>query len=37
MLLARCEPFRQLLVHAGVKPYLEEVLGEGYRLDHGPV
>ena len=32
-----CEPFRQLLVPAGVKPYLEEVLGEGYRLDHGPV
>ena len=31
-----CEPFRELLVHPGVKPYLEGVLGEGYRLDHGP-
>ncbi len=31
-----CEPFRELLAHPGVKPYLDEVLGEGYRLDHGP-
>ncbi len=31
-----CEPFRELLVHPRVKPYLEEILGEGYRLDHGP-
>lgn len=31
-----CEPFRQLLVHPVVKPYLEAILGRGYRLDHGP-
>ena len=31
-----CEPFRKLLVHPKVKPYLEEILGRGYRLDHGP-
>ncbi len=31
-----CEPFRKLLVHSKVKPYLEEILGRGYRLDHGP-
>ena len=31
-----CEPFRKLLVHPRVKPILEEVLGKGYRLDHGP-
>jgi len=31
-----CEPFRKLLVHPQVKPYLEEILGKGYRLDHGP-
>ncbi|SVD60319.1 uncharacterized protein METZ01_LOCUS413173 [marine metagenome] len=31
-----CEPFRELLVHPVVRPYLEEILGRGYRLDHGP-
>jgi len=31
-----CEPYRNLLVHPAIKPYLEEILGEGYRLDHGP-
>ena len=31
-----CELFRDLLLHPGVKPYLEGILGEGYRLDHGP-
>ncbi|MCY3665966.1 MAG: phytanoyl-CoA dioxygenase family protein [Gemmatimonadetes bacterium] len=31
-----CEPFRKLLVHPRIKPYLEEILGQGYRLDHGP-
>ena len=31
-----CEPFRNLLVHPNVKPHLEEILGEQYRLDHGP-
>lgn len=25
-----CEPWRKLLVHAKVKPYIEAVLGEGY-------
>ena len=32
-----CEPFRELLVHARVQPYLNELLGGGYRLDHGPL
>lgn len=31
-----CEPFRHLLVHPTVRPYLEGILGTGYRLDHGP-
>ena len=31
-----CEPFRELLVHPKVKPYLDAILGAGYRLDHGP-
>ena len=31
-----CEPFRRLLVHPVVKPFLEAILGRGYRLDHGP-
>ena len=31
-----CEPFRQFLVHPQIKPYLDGILGEGYRLDHGP-
>lgn len=30
------EPWRELLIHAKVKPYLDEILGTGYRLDHGP-
>jgi hypothetical protein len=30
------EPFRELLCHDAVKPYLDGVLGSGYRLDHGP-
>ena len=32
-----CEPFRELLVHPRIGPYLAEVLGGGYRLDHGPL
>jgi hypothetical protein len=32
-----CEPFRELLVHARVQPYLNELLGGGHRLDHGPL
>jgi hypothetical protein len=31
-----CEPFRKLLVHPVIKPYLDGILGTGYRLDHGP-
>ncbi|HIC18081.1 TPA: hypothetical protein EYO77_08210, partial [Candidatus Poribacteria bacterium] len=31
-----CELFRQLLVHPKVSPYLDAILGECYRLDHGP-
>jgi ectoine hydroxylase-related dioxygenase (phytanoyl-CoA dioxygenase family) len=31
-----CEPFRHMLAHPGVAPYLNGILGEGYRLDHGP-
>jgi hypothetical protein len=31
-----CEPFRQLLVHAKVSLYLKLILGDRYRLDHGP-
>ena len=30
-----CEPFRDLLVHAAIQPYLNELLGGGHRLDHG--
>ncbi len=31
-----CEIFRQLLVHPRVAPILNGVLGQRYRLDHGP-
>jgi ectoine hydroxylase-related dioxygenase (phytanoyl-CoA dioxygenase family) len=31
-----CEPFRNMLIHPKVKPSLDWILGEGYRLDHGP-
>ena len=31
-----CEPFRHLLVHPSIAPYLNVILGERYRLDHGP-
>ena len=31
-----CEPFRAMLVHPRVMPYLYVILGKGYRLDHGP-
>ena len=31
-----CEPFRDLLVHPTVTPYLETILGKAFRLDHGP-
>jgi hypothetical protein len=32
-----CEPFRDLMVHPRVGPYLAEVLEGTYRLDHGPL
>ena len=31
-----CEPWRDLLIHPKVRSHLEEILGENYRLDHGP-
>lgn len=31
------EPFRELLCHQSTKPYFEGILGDGYRLDHGPL
>jgi ectoine hydroxylase-related dioxygenase (phytanoyl-CoA dioxygenase family) len=31
-----CEPYRRLLVHPGIVPYLTELIGAGFRLDHGP-
>ena len=32
-----CEPFRDMLVHPRIQPYLVELLEAGYRLDHGPL
>lgn len=32
-----CKPFRQLLAHPGLVPYLTELCGPGYRLDHLPL
>jgi ectoine hydroxylase-related dioxygenase (phytanoyl-CoA dioxygenase family) len=29
-----CQPFRDLLAHPGIVPYLNELLREGFRLDH---
>ena len=29
-----CQPFRDLLAHPGIVPYLTELLGGGFRLDH---
>ena len=31
-----CEPFRELIVHPRLKPYLETILEEGFRIDAGP-
>ena len=31
-----CEPFREMLAHPGTIPHLNTILGEGWRLDHGP-
>lgn len=32
-----CDPFRDLLAHPRVVPYLNTLLGPGWRLDHAPV
>uniref|UniRef100_A0A7S1Z3A8 Uncharacterized protein n=1 Tax=Ditylum brightwellii TaxID=49249 RepID=A0A7S1Z3A8_9STRA len=32
-----CEPFRSVLCHPAIAPFLNEVLGAGYRLDHSPL
>jgi hypothetical protein len=31
-----CEPFRRLLAHKAIRPYLNSMLGQGWRLDHNP-
>ena len=31
-----CEPFREMLAHPQTIPHLNTILGEGWRLDHGP-
>ena len=31
-----CQPFRDMLAHPVITPYLNTILGEGWRLDHGP-
>ena len=31
-----CEPFRQMLAHSRVVDIFNEILGAGFRLDHGP-
>jgi len=32
-----CEPFRDVLAHPRLVPYLHELVGPGYRLDHNPL
>ena len=29
-----CNPFRDMLVHPRIVPYLNEILGKGFRMDH---
>jgi hypothetical protein len=29
-----CHPFREMLAHPGLVPYLNEILGKGFRMDH---
>ena len=29
-----CNPFREMLVHPRIVPYLNEILGKGFRMDH---
>jgi hypothetical protein len=31
-----CNPFRTMLAHPNTTPHLNAILGEGWRLDHGP-
>ena len=31
-----CDPFRSMLAHPSTTPHLNTILGEGWRLDHGP-
>ena len=31
-----CQPFRNMLAHPKTSPHLNTILGEGWRLDHGP-
>lgn len=31
-----CRPFRRLLAHPKLRPYLTELLGPGWRMDHAP-
>lgn len=31
-----CNPFREMLAHPNTIPHLNTILGEGWRLDHGP-
>ena len=31
-----CDPFREMLAHPNTIPHLNTILGEGWRLDHGP-
>lgn len=31
-----CQPFRDLLAHAGIRPALTSLLGPGWRMDHEP-
>lgn len=32
-----CEPFRRLMCHPRLAPFLAELCGEGFRLDHAPL
>ena len=31
-----CEPFREMLAHPKIAPYLHGILGKGFRMDHNP-
>ena len=32
-----CDPFREVLTHPKLVPYLHDLVGPGYRLDHNPL